>query len=170
MTRWNSQWLQWDHKNKRFVVLNQKTLSCILCDRSEEQIWSCCLKGLKCATFHSLLFWKWAIIKTKQNYSRKYYSILVPLAKVKRSFAQEQRVRYGHKVGIYCRDFFPKTVSSAQLRVGFTINNAIHLFIHHRMQSKLYSTGTNCHKTCNSPCLQGDDLPPESSKILLRFK
>lgn len=54
--------------------------------------------------------------------------------------------------------------------VGFTINNAINLFKYHRMQFKLYSTCTNCHKPSNSPCFQRDDLPPERSKILLRFK
>lgn len=53
--------------------------------------------------------------------------------------------------------------------VGFIINNAINLFIYHRIQFKLYSTRINCHRTSNASFFQRDDLPLVGSKILLRL-
>lgn len=145
--------------------------SWILCSRSEQRFWSRCLEGLKAATFHSLLFWKWAIIKTKHriipgNIIPFLFHLQESKGVLSKNREQDRVIKWEFTAEI----FFLKLCLQHSLESAvLTINNTMNLFIYHRMQFKLSSPCTNCHQPYNSPCLQGDDLPPETSKILLRF-
>lgn len=141
----------------------------MLCNKSEEQIWSWCLRRLRSATFHCLILWKWAIITTKHE--------IIP-GNIIPSLFHLQKSK-----GVLCknRDQDIKREFTAEIfllkmclqcgleSVGFTINNAMYPFIYHRIQFKLYSTCMNCHKTSNSCFFQGDDLPLTCSGTLFIF-
>lgn len=143
----------------------------MLCDKSEEQIWSWCLKGLKSATFHSLMFWKWAIIKTKHKIiPGNIIPSLFHLQKSKGVLCKNREQDMVIKWEFIAEIFLLKMCLQCGLEsVGFTINNAINPFIYHGIQFKLCSTCINCHKTSNSHFFQRDDLPLAGSTILSRL-